>query len=310
MKRGYLLDIQHILYVLEVHNSGSISKAAQNLYVAQPNLSSVIKSIEKELGITLFHRTKQGVITTEEGLEFLQYARSIATRFDAMQKRYLGRRADTVISISSMRSSVLMKRITDYINKELENGQNINISFREAPNAKVIQDVITNQADIGIIRANHNSFSNFAQIINDNLLFMIPLPTDCYILLMSKNHPLAKEHEITIQQLDSYPEICYGDFESSWYPQLSKIHKPESELAILSIIRVYDRASFIDAITKIQGAYSMTTTSSHEVLSQYGLIEKKCPGHILESREAIIIKESSMHDYKISSLLSIFSINI
>lgn len=83
------MDIQHILYVLEVHNCGSISKAAQNLYVAQPNLSSAIKSIEKELGINIFHRTKKGIIATEEGLEFLQYARSIATRFDAMQKDIL-----------------------------------------------------------------------------------------------------------------------------------------------------------------------------------------------------------------------------
>lgn len=304
------MDIQHILYVLEVHNCGSISKAAQNLYVAQPNLSSAIKSIEKELGINIFHRTKKGIIATEEGLEFLQYARSIATRFDAMQKRYLDRQPDNVLSISSMRSSVLMKCVTDYINKKLDEGQVVNLSFQEAPNTKVIQDVITNRADIGIIRANHNNINNYTQIINNNLLLMMPLPTDCYILLMSKNHPLAKEREITIEQLDPYPEICYGDFESSWYPQISRIHKPESELGMYNIVRVYDRASFIDAITKIHGAYSLTTTSSHEVLMKNGLIEKKCPGHILESREFIIIKESSLHDHKISSLLSIFSINI
>jgi DNA-binding transcriptional LysR family regulator len=304
------LDIQQILYVLEVHNSGSISKAAQNLYIAQPNLSNAIKSIEKELGITIFHRTQKGIVTTEEGFEFLQYARSIATRFDAMEKRYFKQRSDDVLSISSMRSSVLMKLVTDYVNREIESGHSINLSFREVPNTQVIQDVITNQADIGIIRANHNSFSHYTQVINDNLLFMMPRPTDCYILLMAKNHPLAKEHEITIQQLDPYTEIYYGDFEPSWYPQLSKIHRPESELESLNTVQVYDRASFIDAVTQIHGAYSMTTTSSHEVLAKYGLIEKKCPGHILESREAAIIKESSLHDPKISTLLPILSTSI
>ena len=71
------MNTQYLSYVLEVERVGSISQAAQNLYIAQPNLSKSIKDLEKELGFTLFKRTSSGVQVTEAGSEFLYHARQI-----------------------------------------------------------------------------------------------------------------------------------------------------------------------------------------------------------------------------------------
>lgn len=303
------MDIQSILYALEVHNSGSISRAAKNLYVAQPNLSNTIKDLEKELGITLFIRTKNGVTTTEEGMEFLQYARSVATRFEALKNRYQNDNRDSTISISSMRSSEISKRVCNYVNELIDAGEIVNFRYRESNNENVIQDVINNVADIGVIRANANNSSYFKEYCQTYQLVTLPLPTDSYILLMSQDHPLAKESSISIEQLYPYTEVFHGDLEKSWHPELSKVHGIREDAQSPNTFTVYDRSSFLDAVSSIHGAYSFTTTSTHDHLIKYGLIEKNYPGRIMESNEYIILKEASLHNEKLSRLLSALCIS-
>ena len=63
------MKMQHLIYTIEVDNAGSISKAAENLYMAQPNLSNALKELEQEIGITIFKRIPRGIETTKEGRE-------------------------------------------------------------------------------------------------------------------------------------------------------------------------------------------------------------------------------------------------
>ena len=65
------MNTLHLKYALEIEKTGSISQAAQNLFMAQPNLSKAIKDLENELGYVIFKRTSSGVIATEKGAEFL-----------------------------------------------------------------------------------------------------------------------------------------------------------------------------------------------------------------------------------------------
>ena len=67
------MNTLHLKYALEIEKSGSISQAAQNLFMAQPNLSKAIKDLENELGYVIFKRTSSGVIATEKGAEFLYH---------------------------------------------------------------------------------------------------------------------------------------------------------------------------------------------------------------------------------------------
>ena len=54
------MNIQYLKYAVEVARIGSISRAAEELYIAQPNLSRAIKELEKDLGITIFDRNSKG----------------------------------------------------------------------------------------------------------------------------------------------------------------------------------------------------------------------------------------------------------
>ena len=68
------MNIKHLQYMIEIERVGSISQAAKNLYVGQPNLSRILREVEESVGFTIFDRTHQGIRPTERGMAFLQHA--------------------------------------------------------------------------------------------------------------------------------------------------------------------------------------------------------------------------------------------
>ena len=82
------MNLQQLKYAVEIARVGSISKAAKNLYMGQPNLSKSIKELEAELGQTLFSRTARGVQPTRAGEDFLGYARSILSQVESLSQLY------------------------------------------------------------------------------------------------------------------------------------------------------------------------------------------------------------------------------
>lgn len=298
------MDIQHLKYALEIHNCGSISKAAQNLFIAQPNLSNAIRDLEKELGITIFKRNPSGITTTDEGLEFLQYARTVVSRFDAMEKRYVKSGENKIkVSISTMRSSVMLHKTINYVNQKQSEGQQISINYRETTNMDALNDIISGVSDFGIIRANSLSSDTFRQLFESNQLTAVPLPSDCYILLMSAKHPLAKADIITVDMLEPYTEVLYADFEASWYPQHSAKHSISKSTPNKNAFYVCDRASSLEAIASIDGAYAWTTTSATPILTMYNFVEKYCSGFTLETREYLVYKQGAQEKKLISDLI-------
>lgn len=75
------MTLQQIRYVITVSEVGSLNKAAEILYVAQPSLSASIHDLEKEIGFPIFYRSGKGMILTNEGLEFLGYARQLYDQY-------------------------------------------------------------------------------------------------------------------------------------------------------------------------------------------------------------------------------------
>lgn len=82
------MTLQQLRYAIAIAESGSLNKAAQVLYVAQPSLSSAVQELEKELGITIFHRSGRGVTPTADGAEFLQYAKQLYSQYELLLQKY------------------------------------------------------------------------------------------------------------------------------------------------------------------------------------------------------------------------------
>jgi len=71
------MTLQQLKYVVEVAERGSITEAAKALFIAQPSLSAAVRELEEEAGITIFLRNSRGILLTQEGAEFLGYARQV-----------------------------------------------------------------------------------------------------------------------------------------------------------------------------------------------------------------------------------------
>ena len=84
------MTLTQLKYVLAIAKAGTINAAAKQLFISQPTLSSAVKELEAELGISLFNRTSKGVEPTADGEEFLSYARQVVMQTDLIEERYLG----------------------------------------------------------------------------------------------------------------------------------------------------------------------------------------------------------------------------
>ncbi|MGM9638135.1 MAG: LysR family transcriptional regulator, partial [Butyricicoccaceae bacterium] len=82
------MNLTHLKYALEVERTGSITKAAENLAMGQPNLSRVIKELEDTTGIRIFSRTPKGIVPTENGRIFLERAAEIVRQTQELENLF------------------------------------------------------------------------------------------------------------------------------------------------------------------------------------------------------------------------------
>ena len=82
------MNFQQFRYVHTISETGSFSKAAKKLFLTQPNLSASIRDLEEELGVLLFERSNTGAKLTDDGHDFLKYAKRILRELDLLKGRY------------------------------------------------------------------------------------------------------------------------------------------------------------------------------------------------------------------------------
>ena len=79
------MNTQHLQYIIEIERTRSISQAAENLFLGQPNLSRILHDLEESLGFRIFERTSRGVRPTERGARFLKHARNMLREMDYIE---------------------------------------------------------------------------------------------------------------------------------------------------------------------------------------------------------------------------------
>lgn len=76
------MRLNQLSYLVAIERYGTISRAAEALYVSQPSISVAVRELEEELGYPLLVRNNRGIRFTEEGLQVLQRARNILREVD------------------------------------------------------------------------------------------------------------------------------------------------------------------------------------------------------------------------------------
>lgn len=283
---------------MEVERVGSITQAAQNLYMAQPNLSKAIKELEKELGFAIFKRSATGVKLTEEGAEFLYYAKNITNQLNAVgriSQRYGNEKLKYKISIP--RGSYLVNGFTSFVSElKLEKGMEITVN--ETNDIGIISNVVDHGYNIGIIRYQLKNEDYYLSMLKNNHLLYETIWEFEYVLVMSQEHPLAQKQEITMEDLATYTKITHGDID---LPHDKYSHKDKKNNS-RNVIYVYERGSQFDLLANVPTTYMWVSPIPKKLLEKNHLVQRVCKAEDNLYKDVLIFRE----DYRINEYDKLF----
>ena len=260
------MNTQHLQYVIEIERTRSISQAAENLFIGQPNLSRILHEMESALGYRIFERTSKGVRPTERGAAFMQHAKSILREMDSIEA--LGPRHPVAnrLRICIPRSAATLELAGRYIST-LPADQPLDAVIRECHVRQALDMLVGGEVELGIIRF-RQEFRDYyeEQTTSRGLTFRI-LDKYRYQLVMAKNHPLASKETINREDLNGFTEIAHSDvFRVSGEPEEKAKRK----------VYCVDRLAQMSLLSTIHGSYMWTSRMPQQTLDSWGLTQKRC----------------------------------
>lgn len=290
------MNMLHIKYAVEVARHGSLNKAAKALLVAQPNISRSIKELEADLGITIFNRSAKGMVLTPEGDEFINYAQSILRQIDEVEKIYRhGSPKKQKFSISVPRACYISDAFAEF-SKSISQDP-AEIFYKETNSQRTINNVLNNDYKLGIIRYAENYDKFFKAMLEEKGLAYEMLAEFTYVLIMSKNNPLASKKEITFDDLPPYIEIAHADPYVPSLP-LSKVVKEELPDNIDRRIFIFERASQFDLLSENPDTFMWISPAPKKTTDRYGLVQRNCVDNRKIYMDVLIYRKG----YKLSKL--------
>ena len=284
-------------YAVEIANTKSISKAAENLYMGQPNLSRAIKELEENLGITIFKRTTKGITVTPEGEEFLQYAKRIISQVEEVEEIYKnGKKRKQRFSACVSRASYISEAFAQFA-KNLSPDEPAEIFYKETNSMRTIKNVVNEDCNLGIIRYQSAFDKYFSSMFSEKKLNHETITEFSYRLLMSKNHPLAEKENIEIKDLSDFIEISHAD---PYVPSLPLMDVRKAELSDNADkhIYIFERGSQFVLLEKVPTAFMWVSPVPQELLDKFNLVQKVCKENTKIYKDVLIYRKG----YKFSSL--------
>ena len=293
---GDFLNILHMKYAVEVAKLGSLNKASESLLIAQPNISRSIKELEADLGITIFNRSAKGMELTPEGEEFINYAQNILKQIDEVDKIYKNASPrKQKFSISVPRACYISEAFAKF-SQCLTNAP-AEVFYEETNSQRTVNNVLAKDYKLGIIRYAENYDKFFKSMLEEKGLGYEMIAEFSYVLIMSKNNPLAEKEIITFDDLAPYVEIAHADPYVPTLP-LAKVVKDELPDNVERRIFIFERASQFDLLSENPETFMWVSPASQKILDRYGLVQKKCVDNKKVYKDVLIFREG----YKLSTL--------
>ncbi|MEJ2802261.1 DNA-binding transcriptional LysR family regulator [Comamonas sp. BIGb0124] len=178
------MELRHLRYFVAVAELGSISRAADKLYMAQPPLSAQIRQLEDEVGATLLLRVPRGVRLTPAGQSFLEDARAILARAQQATVRaresQAGLRATWRLGLMPSTTHTLLPGLLRRIDAA---GLDIQVAAREMiPSSRQLRALRNDELDLGFLRPGGDLEG----------LETVAAISDPYCLALPQGHPLAQ----------------------------------------------------------------------------------------------------------------------
>lgn len=271
------MTLQQLRFLIAVAENGSINAAAQNLYTAQSNISSAIKSLEGELGISIFTRSSRGVMLTSDGTELLGYARQVVEQANMLEARYEHNEAPQErLAVSAQHYAFSVQAFINVV--EACDTQKFEFTMRETTTAQIIDDVRAFRSEVGILYLDDFNRRVLEKAFADARVSFHPLFNARVHVFVSESHPLARKPSICLEDLVPYTRYSFeqGTSNSFYFSE-----EPFSYIPCARNIRVSDRGTLTNLLTTSNGYALSTGVLSSEMQSGMASIPLKEDAHML-----------------------------
>ncbi|MBQ8960022.1 MAG: LysR family transcriptional regulator [Ruminococcus sp.] len=243
------MTLQQLKYIITIAETGSMTMAAQKLFIAQPSLSKSVSELEKEMGITIFCRSNRGVYLSEDGTRFLSYARQIVEQAQLLENEYKDapppRRA---FAVSAQHYAFVVNAFVELVR---EYGRSrYEFTLRELKTAEIIEDVRTHRSDIGILFLSRFNREVIRHILQNEELVFERLFTARPHVFVSKANPLVGRSSVTLEELREFPRLTYDQGVKNSFYFAEELHITEDSP---KNIIVSDRATLFNLLIGLDG---------------------------------------------------------
>ncbi|MEA4847531.1 MAG: LysR family transcriptional regulator [Clostridiaceae bacterium] len=254
------MKIEQLQQILEISKTGSISKAAQNLYTAQSNLSASLNLLEQELGSLLFERTSRGVRLTPFGTQVCQHARVICEQVDNMRALAVNSQKAELKYLNI--SNRFLKFVEDVFAEmyKLHSSSNTYFNMRQNPVDEIISGVSIGVSEIGVIGLCEQAKPFYLRLMAAQNIEYTMLSTELPYVVIGPYHPLfnADIDELTLKDLSDYAFITtYPEMtEFGWRYLFEGYTRKKSDVIVAS------RDAMLDMIYRTDGFTVGTNTGN------------------------------------------------
>jgi DNA-binding transcriptional LysR family regulator len=248
------VTLQQLHSFIEVAAEGSISAAADLLFVAQPTLSTAMKDLETRVGRNLLVRSARGVALTTDGAEFLGYAKQVVEQVALLEQRYLGRPPSRrLLGVSTQHYSFAVDAFVRMVKRT--EGAEYEFSLRETRTWDIIEDVRTLRSELGVLYRNDFNRDVVDKLLRDSGLAFHPLFVAEPHIFVSRKNPLATRARATLADLADLPRLTFDQGANNSFYFAEEIL---STLSSSREIRVSDRATIFNLMIGLDG-YTIST---------------------------------------------------
>lgn len=243
------MTLQQLRYAITISETGSFNKASESLYISQPSLTSSMQELEKELGIVIFYRSGRGVTLTNDGAEFIAYARQLYHQYQSLMDKY-GKNGTLKkkFGISTQHYSFAVKSFVEMVKRF--DTEEYEFAIRETKTRDVIEDVSNSKSEIGILYLSEFNRKIITKLLRTNNLEFHHLIDCAAFVYLWRGHPLSDCSSIRLEQLGDYPCMSFeqGDNSSFYFSE-----EILSTNEYIRTIKVNDRATMLNLMVGLNG---------------------------------------------------------
>ncbi len=282
------MNITELRYLVAIRKFGSVSAAAKQLYVAQPNMSKALKNLEAEYDLRIFDRSSTGMIPTEQGERFIEHAQKVLEEIDRLEadaRRQQG--GYTELRVVIPHATYASYAAVDFL-KQVQSPE-LQIYLREGGANEALDCVQRQGYHMALLRYDEEDEDYFRRYCQHHGLRQEAILEFEYRLLTSRTGLLAKREIKTLAELNDYTQILHGNFLMPGEEGSAIREEADSRRRVY----VYERCSQFSILQNLPDAYMWVSPMPQRALEQYQLVLKSCPEQCRRMKDVLVYPAQS-----------------